>query len=506
MQAAIFAPIIQSPETGGLQTAATVAAMSALTGLVSNSLVYLTDTVREGLFKVELGDFASRITADTTGAVYNSVAGFATTAAALVRQFDGPVFVNWFGAIEGDNVANVGANNTAFAAAIAFIASSTNPYLECNFNSGIYYYNAALNWAIRRAKWWPIGEVRLRYTGATLAVNLDGLATVDGGGVIDYEGVRNLTWGPFIIEPDGVTNVNVQAMDVQSVHSSNIWPVIKGAGVTAGVGLRTGWCVCTNFNMYISGNGDGWYLNSKPLYGLITDDTTLAANYTPTSYCTFYSPIVEVCQIGYYAVWGNGNTFIGGTIEGHTSTGGQLSADCQYTRFIGTDFEANTANDLEILGNYNEMLDCESLTQWTLDGNAEGNAIRGGSFVNLSTGATADNNEVADCTYSGAISDGSGGKLRVSNVYNTTTNLWQNGIISDAAVALGASPISIVNTTVNDQTIIIQGGTVTAVNYQPRGGAGYALYAAQGLFTLRPGDSCSIVYSVVPTAIRQVQS
>ena len=67
MQSPLLAQIFQSPDTGGGNlTAATVTAMSAITGLTANSLVYLTDNLRDGIYMVQLGNYAAAITDDPT--------------------------------------------------------------------------------------------------------------------------------------------------------------------------------------------------------------------------------------------------------------------------------------------------------------------------------------------------------------------------------------------------------------------------------------------------------
>lgn len=78
--------------------AATRTALKAL-DTTNDILAYLKEDGREGIFEWTSGDFSTLITADTLEGVYIKADAIASTAGAWVRQYDGGVFVEWFGAV-----------------------------------------------------------------------------------------------------------------------------------------------------------------------------------------------------------------------------------------------------------------------------------------------------------------------------------------------------------------------------------------------------------------------
>lgn len=62
-------------------------------------LAYLKEDGREGIFEWTSGDFSTLITADTLEGVYIKADAIASTAGAWVRRYDGPLRVEWFGAV-----------------------------------------------------------------------------------------------------------------------------------------------------------------------------------------------------------------------------------------------------------------------------------------------------------------------------------------------------------------------------------------------------------------------
>ncbi|TCU34175.1 tail fiber domain-containing protein [Rhizobium azibense] len=83
------------------------------------TLVFLREQGREGLFKWTAGNFSTLVAADTGEGVYIKASAISSSAGAWVREYDGFLQVEWFGAISGLSKSNTTANNTAFAAADA---------------------------------------------------------------------------------------------------------------------------------------------------------------------------------------------------------------------------------------------------------------------------------------------------------------------------------------------------------------------------------------------------
>ena len=79
-----------------------------------------------------------------------------------------------------------------------------------------------------------------------------------------------------------------------------------------------------------------------------------------------------------------------------------------------------------------------------------------------------------------------------------------NGIKTTAGaattVSVGASPYTYTNSSASNQQIFIQGGTVSAISFNPNGGTGIALSGlTDNVLTMRPNDTLTITYTAVPT-------
>ena len=99
----------QASETLAALESSQVASRSALAAVskaVSGSTRYLTEPGREGSFCFEVGNFSARITVDTAQGIFIAPAAASTGASgAWVRQFDGAIKPEWFGAV-ADGVAD----------------------------------------------------------------------------------------------------------------------------------------------------------------------------------------------------------------------------------------------------------------------------------------------------------------------------------------------------------------------------------------------------------------
>lgn len=80
-----------------------------------NTVAFLLEAYRAGLFIFSLGDYSSEVAADTQEGIYIAADGIATTTGAWVRQFSGLPLIDWFGAIPDDSTPAEAAVNAAIA-------------------------------------------------------------------------------------------------------------------------------------------------------------------------------------------------------------------------------------------------------------------------------------------------------------------------------------------------------------------------------------------------------
>ena len=88
---------------------------------------------------------------------------------------------------------------------------------------------------------------------------------------------------------------------------------------------------------------------------------------------------------------------------------------------------------------------------------------------------------------------------------NTTTNiatLAGTATIAGTAttVSVGASPYTYTNSSASNQQVFIQGGTVSAISFNPNGVSGINLSGlTDNVITMRPNDTLTITYTAAPT-------
>jgi hypothetical protein len=81
----------------------------------------------------------------------------------------------------------------------------------------------------------------------------------------------------------------------------------------------------------------------------------------------------------------------------------------------------------------------------------------------------------------------------------TTTGVKTNAGAS-TAVSVGASPYTYTNSSASNQQVFIQGGTVTAISFNPNGVSGISLSGlTDNILTMRPNDTLTITYTAAPT-------
>lgn len=379
----------------------------------------------------------------------------------------------------------------AFQAAYEFLTTSVL-LNRLVFPSRIYQYSLSPNWAIQNVVIEGDGEVRLRYTGTENAVDLD--AGLETGSAF------KLKFTGFIVEAEATAK---NAIFARGIHHSKIQAVVLGAGALY-AGLRTEWCVCTDFDVTVTNNHQGWYKGAKPLYGYYIDKRELQASGLGgyTSWCKFTNPIVEGCQFGIYIDRGQGNSFYSGTSEGHSKKGIVLTENALYNKFIGVDLEANVEHDIYCLGKENEFISCDATGIHLFDGTARNNVITLGSHNQITFGASTYGNIMQNVKYNrfnnGSTVNDMSKKNRLMSNRNVGLNRTENRPPTSGAITVGASPFTYENVTGNDEMVHVMGGTVTQSVYA-HGGYGDSIAGVPTYTRLCPGDTLKLTYTAAPT-------
>lgn len=436
--------------------------------------------------KVSLSSLASSSGSSLVGFIQS---GTGTVLRTLEDKVKESVSVKDFGAV-GDGVTD---DTAAIQAARDYIYS--NPLkIKLVFPAGIYKYSASPNWAIQGASIQAEGTVRLRYTGAGQALIID--AGQPGK-------VSNVCFGDaggqFIVEAAGTTATGIYC---RNIMRSKISARVYGAGTSAAA-FRSEGCVLCEFGITVTNDEDGaWYLGSKPLLGISLGESATGHQ---TSYCTFLNCNVQSCQIGIYLDSTLGNIFIGGDSEYNSIYGLQLTANAFNNRFVGTDFEVNTTQDVVCAGKYNEFISCDTNTEIVMLSGASANTVNGGNHDKITIASGALDTLVTATKYARGLSantlvDG-GTRTRLINNFDCVAQLWKSGPNlpeSHGSITVTASPFTYTNNTGTELSVFVQGGTISNMTYY-RGGFAAGTLTTNQVIRVSVGDSLSITYSVAPT-------
>lgn len=309
-----------------------------------------------------------------------------------------------------------GDNAAAFAAAAGFIAlaSASGCHHELIFPAGVYAYSVSPNWAIPFASYHAEGEARLQYSGTGSAWIMDGGAT--GGGVC---GVR--MDGGFII---GGSAKSGDGIWIRACHHSDITARVNGCGVNS-TAIRLIFCVCTRLQPIVS-NNEGWYQGAAPATGIYFGVRNAGE---VTSYCRIDNPVIEGVGQGAVVDYALGCMFEGGTMEGCSQRGLNITGNALGNKFTGVDFEANAIQDIYCQGRCNEFDRCDSNTQITIDAPSLRTTIKGGQINNVTIVSGAIGTLLDGVRYNrngtGGISD-SGTVSRQINCWNMATGAWSS--------------------------------------------------------------------------------
>lgn len=286
--------------------------------------------------------------------------------------------------------------------------------------SGKYTYSVSPNWAVSNCQLLPEGDVYLNYTGT-------GNCFIVDGGASPASGVINMNIGRFRII--GTSSAAHGAYFRAMHHSTVEGPTVHGCG-TSSDGIRSEFCVLSQWNRPTVSNNEGSFGSAAPAVGMRL--TQRSAN-GQTAYCTVVNPIMEGLAVGMRLDDSIGNNIIGGALEGCTSQGLLTSTTAVYNKVYGTDFESNT-QDIYCSGDHNSFIDCDTQTTIILDASTNGNIVKGGVHKNITIQASAVNNCVEFARYnwdnSGATIADSGTNTRLFGNLNIGTSTWSSGVWS----------------------------------------------------------------------------
>jgi hypothetical protein len=400
------------------------------------------------------------------------------------------ISVKDFGAV-GDGVVD---DTAALQAARDYLASLSSSGIELPtllFPAGIYKYSLSPNWALNKISLQTVGEVRMRYTGVGDAFIIDGgTASVT---------MYSLTFSRFIIEAPSTAGNGVY---IRNIHHSTFDFQVQGAG-SASSGIYVAFSVCSVFySPKVSVNDGGWYLGAKPNNGMYLTNAVVGIDSGFTSYCTFVNPIIEGTTQGIQVHRGLGNTFIGGTSEGITDTAIIIHDTSIRNKFFTIDMEVNLG-DVLCNGQENEFYGIDSNGIFQFGSTSKRNLIVGGNFETISISSGAEDNTLTGVRYNIAGAGNlvnSGTRTRLRDLYNVQTDLHHNTVPTQIVSGPGPSPYTFTNTTGNDMTISIAGGTVSYIGVI-RDGVSNGVGFSNGQVYLSANDGLEIVYTVAPTLI-----
>lgn len=143
-----------------IRNLSTRSALKAINTSVT-TLVFLNEDRREGFFEWQAGDFSAQVAADTSEGIYIKANGVSASAGAWVRRVNGPVVVEWFGAVGDGTTDNTAAFQCAFDVA--------------RYASGEWTHIPRGEWVINGGKFsWESSRTGVRIEGVSMGNPADG--------------------------------------------------------------------------------------------------------------------------------------------------------------------------------------------------------------------------------------------------------------------------------------------------------------------------------------------
>lgn len=382
---------------------------------------------------------------------------------------------------KGDGVTS----NTSQLAAIrthAALRTEAGNTVRINFPAGRYLYSQSPNWAILRLHMNFEGEVWLVNDGAGASFILDGGAT--GTGIYGIQ----ITGMPLIYGEVG----SMQGVFMRAIYKS--WVAFNVRSVDpAFAALYMEWCVSNVIRFTCNANEGG--LVSVPARGI---HATIRGAAEETSYNLFENVECTGMPVGIYLDGALGNMFVGGAVQGCTNVGMQQTANAWENKFYGTDFEVNTVRDAEIASREAQFYGCDFHKTVVFQSGAVNCSVIGGAMEGITVESGALRTLYSGVTYNrfgtGVISD-AGTQTRFRDIRNKGTGEISNVPRAKTAIVVGASPFTYTNSSGNQQTVLVTGGTVSQVAFVRFIGESVP---TSGFLELSPGDSVTVTYTVAP--------
>ena len=282
------------------------------------------------------------------------------------------------------------------------------------------YSSVAPNFAMDYLTLDTQGHVRIEAIGPITGFLIDGM----GLGANGY-GVRHMNIGPLCAS----TATGTYGIRTRRAHMSDFWGFQSlGAGFA---GINVDGCVTSNFHKPIVTNQAEPFI-ATPAIGLLATGTSGGDGSEPwhaliqTSWCKFDIPIMEWVPVGTVLEHTYGNTIMGGTSEGCSDIGLQLSQFALYNKIIGHDLEVNTNYDLDVQGSFNDFFGCDIQTMALFRFGAHDNRMVGGHWGHVTFDSTTQRNLITAANVNGITDNSTGAdRNRVSNVTDNAGN-WSD--------------------------------------------------------------------------------
>jgi hypothetical protein len=342
------------------------------------------------------------------------------------------VSVKDFGAVGDGVVDDYTAISNALSAAIA-------GGKQLVFPPGIYAHSGVINFASQGVRVRGDGIARIKYTGAQaygVAVASDLNFTYDVWIENLFIEAGNSTYGFYV-----KNSAHGVYKDITIINSTDYGAYLEGSVLDIWENLRV-----TSNPPPLPGQ-----TVTMPKYGLYLNGSAIAVQSTAN---TFVNPIIEgVTEIGIFLEDGANNTFIGGTSEGNSGTGGTwngvgiyIGANSPGNTFNNTFCEANKSGDLICYGKRNNFLNCtlssrsatipyEAVKSIIFQAGSEQNKIIGSNFyaAEVIAGAVANSFEYCDSQF------------KVDDAGTRTQILWTRQLFNTSTIVPGFKAGNIAN-------------------------------------------------------------
>lgn len=186
------------------------------------TVAILTEAGREGTFIWRLGNYSTQVTADTAEGIYIKADAVASSSGAWVREYDGPLNIDWFGASPKSSTDSAAAMNAAYSL-LKTISGITEGCIGRIVAPGPYYtFASSIGFdkpvALDMPGFW-------RYTPTTGSALVIGVTTPTGGQNTGYDirigGFRAMNGNTAA--PTGYNSSGNSAVEIRNMQFSTLW-------------------------------------------------------------------------------------------------------------------------------------------------------------------------------------------------------------------------------------------------------------------------------------------